>query len=215
MGVGFNSQGTNANDNIILGYDTHSNARSWWLSANVFTGNNTTRFFFKNNGEGLYWVTGVMAFTRAYSSTSGVWTWPSVTSVGFVNSGSRNIVITHAGDLSQPKLWIDGVSYTTNTSTTPVGTLTNSTNNLLLGNRVGQAQAFSWICSGMGIWNEQLPDEIARSLSLGYSPLKWRQNLAYFNPFDTIASQSVILGASAPTVSGAQTRANNRISRAA
>lgn len=214
MGVGFNAQGTTTTDNVIINYDGHSAARSYWVSINVTASiSSTTRIFFKNNGEGLYWIGTSLTFLRDYSTTDGVWTFGGLTSTSFVNAGSRFIVVTHT-DGTTPKVWSDGTSYSPTATTAPVGTLVSGTNNFVLGNRSTQAQAFSWICGGFGIWNEQIPDGIAQSLSLGYSPLIWRRNLVYFNQLWTPTSKDVIASVS-PTSSGVIERPHNRLFLAA
>jgi len=113
-----------------------------------------------------------MTLAVGFSTTVGVWTITAPSS-----SVWHHLAVTYDGASTSnvPLIYVDGVSQSVTTATTPVGTISIPTQSFNIGNRNGLDRAFNGRIAEFAVWNGQLlsPNEIT-ALWRGASPLQIR-----------------------------------------
>lgn len=178
-------------DNIDTGYTLNFTKSSWliWVIRRGAGPGGAGRAFTKQSSGGAveYTVyTGGAAnysLDRDFSTTDGSWRF---TTAPATDTLWHSLIITYdSGSVSNvPVMYYDGISQSITTTTTPVGSASNNSGNIRLGNKDGNNDAWDGDLANFAFWRDRLLTK-AEAFQLGalrLSPLNFQLKLVMYNP---------------------------------
>lgn len=142
--------------------------RFWeWATTGLVDGTDNGQISSTNITISMYW-----------STTAGQWT-IATPSTGAIH----NLIITYDGSSTSndPVVYLDGVSQTVTRTIPPVGSLTNASGNLVVGNRfLDNARAFNGMIAEYARWTRILTANEISSIANKNSPLFFPSSLTLY-----------------------------------
>ncbi len=182
MARGFGATlGTGATDNIQTTLSAQSTLRSYFIRyikrslggssignpiCTVNTGAGQGRVSFQMGA-----VPPIMQFIRGFSTTNGVW---EFTTTADSSTVWHTLLLVYDGSATanNPTVYVDGLLASINLNTAPVGTIDNTANTHIIGNR-GTSLDRNWdgVLADFAVWDVILTQYESNALAEGYSPL--------------------------------------------
>lgn len=200
MARGFNATlGTTTSDRVATTLTTHSVLRTWSIWVNIRTAANGEFWNRTNGNEAISEsVSNGVVFKRDTASThTAEWRYTAPATGTWTN-----ILVTYDDSTPTvaPIMYFNGVVQTLQTTIAPVGAATvDSTNPVVIGNRVAADRAFDGMLAEFAVWDRILSAGEAGVMA-HYSPLCLPQSLVEYVPMirDNTSLKNV-----APTITGA------------
>ena len=104
---------------------------------------------------------------KSFSDTSGEWTIPRPTGGAW-----EHLLLTYDDSdvANDPVIYVNGISQTVSTVTTPIGTSSTTSNVVIIGNRSeGDRSMDGWLGEA-GVWERICTQDEATAMALGYAP---------------------------------------------